>query len=324
MKNFSSLSLLNFSKKLPIYLAAFCYPLVSPVGLSQEKSVETTDQITFVAYNLKNYLGMDRKVDGEVKKDAGKPEREIKPLIEGLLKMQPDILGVSEIGDDPHLVDLQARLKAGGLDLPHVFLLHAQSGWERNLAILSKFPIVENHSRDDLKYTIGDQLLPFQRGIIDCTVMPNPNYRLRLVGLHLKSKREVDGVDQSLMRLNEAKLARDHIDKILAAEPGANLLVFGDLNDTQDANPIREIRGRFGRPDYLTAIGLKDQYGFKWTHYWSWADIYARIDFAMLSKGISPEVSREESYIFHWEEWDTASDHRPLVLKIIPVDKATK
>ncbi len=267
---------------------------------------------------------MDRKVNGETKIDAPKPEREIKPLVEALLEMKPDILGVCEIGDQKHVEDLQGRLKAGGVDLPHTFIVHDAAGWERNLAIFSKFPIVENHSRDDLTYNIGDTLLPLQRGILDVTFAPNPDYRLRLVGLHLKSKREVDEADQALMRLNEARLARQHIEGILVEEPGTNLIVYGDLNDTQDEYPIREIKGRFGRQDYLTALTLDDKYGFKWTHHWSWADIYARIDFALLSKGVSPEVSRDDSHIFHWDDWDKASDHRPLVVKIIPVDKVTK
>ena len=81
------------------------------------------------------------------------------------------------------------------------------------------------------------------RGILDVTVEVNPGYRLRLVGAHLKSRRIVPDYDQALMRAKEAWSLREHIDEILAAAPNANLLLFGDLNDTKNEYPIREIIG---------------------------------------------------------------------------------
>jgi len=141
------------------------------------------------------------------------------------------------------------------------------------------------------------------------------------VGLHLKSKREIPEADQAEMRLNEARLARQHIDRILAAEPGANLIVYGDFNDLRIEPPVKTLQGKFGRADYLSSLTLDDQYGFRWTHHWSFADDYSRLDYILLSKGVSPEVDRPTSHIYHWDKWDTASDHRPLVVKITPEDR---
>jgi endonuclease/exonuclease/phosphatase family metal-dependent hydrolase len=278
-------------------------------------------EIIFVAYNLWNYLAMDRRIDGETVEDAPKPEDQVTALIDAIAASQPDILGVCEIGDETFLKDLQKRLKSKGIDLPHTEMI--EDDWEgsRNLALLSRFPIVERNSRDDLNYRLDDTVQPFQRGILDVTVAPTSDYRLRCVGLHLKSKREVRQADQAAMRRNEAQLAREHIDAILADQPGVNLITYGDFNDTRNEAPVRTLQGRFGTDGWLDDLKLEDQYGFRWTHYWNWADIYARIDFALVSPGLSPEIDRDRSYILHFKDWALASDHRPLVVSLKPEDQ---
>lgn len=280
-----------------------------------------SDPVTLVFYNLKNYLAMERRIDGEVVEDAPKPEAEVAAVVDALVELKPDILGVCEIGDATFLSDLQERLGEAGLDLPHTELVTAASGFNRNLALLSRFPIVARNSRDDYAYSIDDTRLPFQRGVLDATILLNPRYRLRFVGLHLKSKREVPEADQALMRLNEARLAREHIDRIFEEEPGTNLIVTGDFNDLRIEPPVKELQGRFGSAGYLTSLMLADRFGFRWTHHWGFADSYSRFDYVLYSKGIAAEIDRDSSFIHHWDEWDTASDHRPLVVRIVPEDR---
>lgn len=284
-------------------------------------STEKPEPVTLVFYNLKNYLAMDRRIDGEIVAGAPKPEKEVAAVVTALLELEPDILAICEIGDASFLEDLKSRLKSGGLDLPHTGLVTAASGHNRNLAILSRFPIAEDNSRDDYTYSIGDAKLPFQRGVLDTKVAITPQYHLRIIGLHLKSKREVPDADQALMRLNEARLARTHLDKIFEEEPGANVIVVGDLNDLRIEPPVKALQGTFGRDGYLASLTLADRYGFRWTYHWGFADSYARIDFALYSRGLSPEIERDQSYIHHWDDWDTASDHRPLVIRITPEDQ---
>ena len=297
--------------------------LLCVAGISEADDREV-EPIKVAFYNLKNYLAMDRRVNGELVLDAPKPEREIKHLIEGLGHIKPDVLAVCEIGDASYLRDFQRRLKEIGLDYPHTELLPSKSGFDRNLALLSRFPIKESHSRDDYTYRIYEQKFPFQRGVLDATVLVNKEYELRCIVLHLKSKREVPEADQAEMRLNEAQLARSHLDKIFQAEPDANVLVLGDLNEFRNEPPIKAVQGFFGGRGYLSAISLSDRYGFRWTHHWSFADSYSRFDYAMVSRGITGEVDRRESYIHHWENWDDASDHRPIVVSVVPEDKPLK
>lgn len=279
------------------------------------------EPVTIAVYNLMNYLAMDRRVNGETVPNAPKPEGEVKAVVEGITGIHPDILGVCEMGDETFLADLQSRLKANGIDLPHTELVRDSAGWNRNIALLSRFPIVARNSRDDYTYELDGTKLAFQRGVLDVKIAINPLYHLRYIGLHLKSKREVPEGDETMMRLNEARLAREHIDRILEVEPGANLFVAGDFNDLRNEAPIKTLQGGFGGKGYLTSLTLSDQYGFRWTHHWSFADAYSRFDYVLYAKGLKEEILREESRIHHWENWDRASDHRPLVVKIVPKDR---
>ena len=150
------------------------------------------------------------------------------------------------------------------------------------------------------------------------TVEVSQTYQIRCIGLHLKSKREVPEADQQLMRLNEARLARKHVDTILKSAPETNLIVTGDLNALRHEPSVKLLQGIYGEFDYLAALPLADPYGQTWTHYWNFADVYSRFDFALYSKGLSPEIDRENSAIHHWPDWYLASDHRPLVISIRP------
>ncbi len=286
-------------------------------------SLSAGEEFNFVAYNLKNYLQMDRRVDGEFKRNAPKPEAEIKELIEMIADTKPAILGVSEMGSDADFADFKKRLAAAGLDYPYAELTKGADE-TRHVALLSKYPIVARNSKTDLTYRLGDKELPFQRGILDVTVQPSEGYKLRCLGVHLKSKRPVSEADQAVMRRNEAELLRAHITGILEAEPEANLVVFGDFNETRNELPIKVTKGRFGKPTTLTDIQLADSRGDRWTYYWRYADQYSRFDFVFASKGLVPEVDQEKSYIHHDPDWFTASDHRPLVVRMLGEEREVK
>ena len=105
----------------------------------------STDGIRFMAYNLKNYLTMERYIEGGGKKLAPKDPAEINALIQVIVSEKPDILGICEIGTPEDLADLQTRLKAAGLDLPHT--IHTGGADQtRHLGLLSAIPIEANRA----------------------------------------------------------------------------------------------------------------------------------------------------------------------------------
>lgn len=305
------------SRGLPWVLVVFGGLVLWPASLRGD---DGPDPVVFAAYNLKNYLRMERRVEGEVVEDAPKPEDEIAAVISMLRRVHPNVLGVTEIGQETDVEDLKQRLQRGGIVLPHHTLCAAFDP-QRRVALLSRYPIVEIRHQTDLAYTLGARRIAFQRGILDATIEIHPSYSLRLLGVHLKSKREVEEADQAAMRRNEAHLLRRHIDGILQEAPETNLLVFGDFNDTRNEQTIKAVQGGFGTEAYLKDLPVEDALGYRWTYYWGFADQYSRFDFLFANKGLLPEVRLRESLIVSGPEWFEASDHRPVVAVLSPVDQ---
>ena len=59
------------------------------------------------------------------------------------------------------------------------------------------------------------------------------------------------------MRAKEAWQLRAHIDRVLETSPDANLMLFGDLNDTKNHYAIRQIIGAKGTPSHMMDLSLE-------------------------------------------------------------------
>ena len=299
-------------------LLALVGALAQELAFAQESSTrqaKPNDRIvTFCAYNLRNYLKMGRPVKGVVQL-VGKPTPEIDAVVKFLGEIRPDILGVCEIGTEEDLHDLQTRLREGGNNLPHIEMGHGGDP-TRRLALLSRFPITGRASQTDLQYRIGDVILPMQRGILDATVQLRPGFEVRFLGVHFKSQREVPGMDQKLMRRNEAHLLRLHIAKILTAEPSTQLLAYGDFNESKHEAAMVEIEGVAGMDLSMMDIRLRDSRGETWTHFWDAADHYSRLDYCFVNRALQSHVQKDQSFVYDPPNFYDASDHRPLVVKI--------
>ncbi len=285
-------------------------------GVAAETSPDA-GLVRFVAYNLHNYA-----LQPSLERNASPPksEREILQMIKILAELKPDLLGVCEMGSEEDLGDLQRRLEAVGLPMPHREWVQGADP-SRHLALLSRFPIIARQSRTDLRYPLDQVMRPIQRGILDVTVQIEPNYSLRLLGLHLKSRREVEDAEQALMRRHEAHLVRQHINEILNTDPATNLLVYGDCNESKEEPGLREIKGAPGQPNALRELSLADDAGEKWTYFYEPADEYSRIDFAFVSAELMPEIKMKHCGIYPGRDWNEASDHRPLFVSFHPVDQ---
>lgn len=279
---------------------------------SAPKAAPESKGIRFIAYNIENYLTMEVFRKGGVKEKRPKDPAEIEALIKIIVSEKPDILGICEIGTREDLADLQARLKKAGLDLPHT--IHA-GGFDsvRHLAILSALPIASNDSKHHLPFEIDGRERMMGRGILDVTINL-PNGPTHFVGLHLKSKRPTKDFDEAEIRLSEARLAKAHCDAILADDPDARIVLYGDMNDTRKTPPMSALMGRSNSKNFLGDVFTKDSRGHLWTHYWSYQQQYARFDFVLVSNSIKPEVDMNHSYVGDPDNWNEASDHRPVIV----------
>ncbi|MGJ8657446.1 MAG: endonuclease/exonuclease/phosphatase family protein [Akkermansiaceae bacterium] len=279
---------------------------IQQVKVVTTSNINTKDKpLRFVSYNLRNYLTMRRGSS-----DQFKPEHEIKALIDNIVRANPDILGVCEIGTQKDLDHLQTRLKKAGIDFQHTFLSSGPDPYRRQ-ALLSHYPI-NMHNVPKYTYKMKGQDHEIRRGILDATVQ-TPKGNIRFLGAHLKSKRPIAEYDEAVIRREEAQLLRSHASAVLS-DPNRKVLVFGDMNDTKGSSTIRLMRG--SKASKLTAIELFDKQGTKWTQYWAREDIYSRFDFAFASPALLPSIDQKGSYVLDTPPGDPASDHRALVIII--------
>jgi endonuclease/exonuclease/phosphatase family metal-dependent hydrolase len=268
--------------------------------------------VRFVAYNVENWLTMERTVNGAGAPGREKPDKERRAVVAMIVAAQPDVLGVCEMGGETEVAELGKRLANAGLPLPYHIVVGGADP-TRHLALLSKYPIQTPTAHDHLSYSSFGKSYSMQRGILDA-VVETPAGPVQFVGVHLKSKRDVDGEDQEDMRRNEAHLLRRELDALLESDPGAKLVVYGDMNDTRQSPAIRTVQGPEKGPKSLTIAPLKDSRGESWTQHWSYQEVYSRIDYVMLSSSLKSSLVNEESRVMDEAAWSDASDHRPLLI----------
>lgn len=271
-------------------------------------------------FNLESYL------------DTASPTRpakstEAKAMVrQSILELKPDVLAVQELGSVSALLELRDGLKTNGVDLPYwQFLCAADTNI--HLALLSKFPFTANRPHTNDCFLLNGRRFHVSRGFAEVDISPSPNYSFTLIAAHLKSRRALADADEAEMRLEEAKLLRELIDARLASDPGANLVVLGDFNDSKDSLSTRAVMGRGrtrlvdtcpaernGDEDPGAGAGTQLQHRrVTWTHYYAKEDAYRRIDFLLLSKGMARAWIPAETYVLAVAHWGLASDHRPLV-----------
>ena len=294
--------------KSPLALALlFLWSLLLPLSAAQE--------IVVAAYNVQNYVSAAPKGPGDKSATRAKPEKEIEALIRIIKDVNPDILGVCEMGSAERFEDFKKRLNEAGLGyVDSEYLVAADE--DRHLALVSRFPIVARNSRGDVSYRLNGRQEKVKRGFLDVTVQVNPGYQLRMVGVHLKSKLPTPE-GEALIRRLEAQQLRKHLDGILSAAPETNLVCYGDFNDTKNAPAIQEIMGPKKAPMHMADLWARDNVGDKWTHYWRTADEYSRIDYLFVSPALFREVILEKSQVYRSEYWNDASDHRPVFTTIV-------
>ncbi|MDE0835199.1 MAG: hypothetical protein OSA84_02475 [Akkermansiaceae bacterium] len=269
---------------------------------SQKPKASDFEDFTFLIYNVKNWLISSQSPEKSAESKAA--------VIRILAITAPDVIGLSEIGSRNDVVEIQSMLQVEGMEFPYI---HYTGGVDpvRHLALLSRFPIVSTETPNP---RIKGSRHSMQRGILDATVEISGR-NIRFLGLHLKSKRIVPDFDQALLRIEEAGHVRKYIDAIFAKTPDALLVAYGDFNDTTRSLSTRTIYGTYRTPGYMNPIHVKDSRGETWTHRYAVQDSYTRIDFVTVSRAMKRHVKRDISRIIDDPIWETASDHRPVLVR---------
>ena len=274
---------------------------------------------TVATYNVENYF-LTAFANRKAKTEASRVK-----VVDAITAIKPDILALQEMGRKEALQELRQRLYKKGLRYSQAIFLEGADA-AIHLAVLSRFPIVGNHSKTNATYLLDGKRFQVRRGFVEIEIQVGASYKFILINAHLKSMRQVALADQAEMRLGEARVLRELIEKRLNANPNENILLMGDLNDAPSRDPIKVLIGKGStklidlRPsekkddqEKVDGRGNDKSRRVTWTHYYKTEDQFSRLDYIMASRGMMREL--DSSCVHVTTDWGMASDHRPVVAR---------
>lgn len=247
------------------------------------------ERIRVATYNVRNYLEMGRRVEGFWKEDYPKPADELAAVREVIRFANPDILALQEIGTAAHLAELQAELKAEGLDLPFAYL-GAQAGEPRQLAVLSRIAAASWTFHEHLEFRYREGRERVKRGLLELTFTQGKR-TWRLFVVHLKSRYTEHDDDPlgAVRREREAREIRNYLRDSWPLEQMPLHLIVGDFNDHRDSAAVRRFL-EVNDTRLAELVPTYDSRGEAWTFHYARRDLYERVDFILASPALFRRV----------------------------------
>ncbi len=268
------------------------------------------EKIRIATYNLRNYLSMDRLVQGQFRLDYPKPESEKAVVRKTIVQAAPDVLAVQEIGSQAELEELQDDLRQEGLPFSSVYLLEADDDTRHIGALWNERVNVRGKAHADLEFELFGESMKVKRGLLELQVQAGEGGALSVFVLHLKSKYTTDKRDpqSTIRRTKEAHAARERILDLFPDPNESPFLIVGDLNDHRNSSPVRRflIRGDLGISHILDA---RDGSELIWTHYYKKGGEYSLLDYMLASPGLL-RAFQTKSGIVDLPDYYEGSDHR--------------
>ena len=274
------------------------------------------ERVRVANYNVRNYLTMDRMVDGHWRRDYPKPELAKAALRAMIIEASADVLVLQEMGGEGHLLELRDDLKSEGLDYPYYYVLDG-SDKVRHVCMLSKIEPTKiiPHSLIDFKY-IGRKRL-VKRGLLQIDFATD-GVKWSVYSVHLKSRRSSNKEDpeSTKFRTGEARVIRDLIVSQYPDKKGGRFIVAGDFNDDKRSGTVKRFLN-IGKRHIGYLVHCEDSRDETWTYNYSYHDAYERVDFFVMSPAMRPYLVGDGGTIV-----DTlpdsllASDHRLIYLEL--------
>ncbi len=268
----------------------------------------------FLMYNVENYfIPGDRNRSPYVMRP--KSEQSRRAVADVIDEAAPDIVGLIELGGRMAIQDLQTRLHERGRYYPYYRVLE-RKGEDRAVGILSRYPIVEDHSKAQASL-YGNHRRKMLRGILDVTVQLNGRDRLRVMGVHLKSRVSDDQAKATAQRTSEAQTLALHIAEAMKHKPNQAILVFGDWNDSPHDSSLGVLEQGKSRISGLHRITAKDSRGEEWTLYYRRGKTYYVFDQIYINTPLKEKRAKgARSAVVDDPQIKHASDHRPVWIEL--------
>lgn len=266
-------------------------------------------------FNTHNYGLVDRVVDGQFYTQYPKPEAEKKALQAVILRVQPDILALQEIGDLSFLEELQADLKRQGLDYPYAILSPGPDP-QRQLAVLTKLEPIKTRTYPQIALKYFKDYTCVRRGMLELWFKENEK-TWALYVVHLKSRypsQYEKDLESKQLRKGEAYALRNKIQSLI--EPITPYLIVGDFNDHPYSPPLKAFLKKQGT--VLThMLDAHDSRQESWTFHHAKMGVYSRLDYILASPPMLPYI---QDHVAHIEDILPhslkASDHRLIYVDL--------
>ena len=214
-------------------------------------------------------------------------QAKLRNLANVILAIDPDVLGLQEIGDEAALQALNALLENR---YPHTYVAQSLNSRIR-VGFLSKLTIEEDEEITDLPagglhkvvgYISEDnqrEIVQMSRAAVRILVKPQPDLPIHIINAHFKSKlltftsptgaSRFETNDENerarvaglalLLRTAEAIAVRVKVNQLLAQNSGDAVIILGDLNDTPSAATTQILQGPTGSEIGTNGFKLPDK-----------------------------------------------------------------
>ncbi|MDQ8183972.1 endonuclease/exonuclease/phosphatase family protein [Pelagicoccus sp. SDUM812002] len=287
-----------------------CFSLCLLLSAVAAQGQTEAESIRLGTYNLRNYLAMDRLVEGQFRLDYPKPETEKTVVRQAIVAAAPDVLAVQEIGTEAELLELLDDLRQDGLSYSSHYILEADDDTRRVGALWNEEVQVRPVPHIDLGFNLFDEPMKVKRGMLELEVQTGGGLGFSIFILHLKSKYTSDKRDpqSTRRRTKEAHSARERILEIFPDPLNSSFLVVGDLNDHRNSSPVRRFLNR-GELEISQILEAKDSSGLIWTHYYKKGGEYSLLDYMLASSGLVKTFDTSSGIVDRRDYYE-GSDHR--------------
>ncbi|MEY3608159.1 MAG: hypothetical protein RLZZ447_947 [Verrucomicrobiota bacterium] len=274
------------------------------------------ETLRVATWNVANYGPTARITGAGYRSDYPKPESEKAALRSVLHHLNADVVALQEMGPPAYLEELARDLAREGLVYAHRAV--AADDEPRRNAILSRVPLHAVRTHATLEFPYLGRTTRLRRGLLEATLLTSAG-ELTLVVLHLKSPLSNDPRDPRAdgLRRAEAGAVRGFLLERFPDPHASRFLLLGDCNEGPTGPALLTLRRR-GRTELLRLAPAVDDRGDSWTHHYRRGETYARVDLILYSPAAAPWIAGPGE-ILDGPEVRSASDHRPVVLRLVPL-----
>lgn len=252
----------------------------------EPSKIREEGKIRVCIWNVHCYLDTYRMKNGRRIKSP-KPEDEKEEIVKIIKDINPDVLGIEEIGGEPYAKEFAKRLSQSGMNYPY-FAVSEESSEYPQCAIFSKIPFQKTNILAVKNFDYFGESARSPRGMLVADFKTGGK-DWRFGSIHLKSKFGAKARDRenNLFRQKEAELIAKDMSGFL--KKGGLAIIGGDFNEEPKDGAISILK-KAG----LEPLKQENPNGLPFSYHWAKENAYRQFDFFMISKPMKKYAEKAE------------------------------